>query len=241
LTIGVIQFDSAGGYLTIGEEATARNAPTTLVLLHSSDGQHWTSSVADKTLQMVAGTGTTSYVKGRWQVNIIIADQQLGSQTANGPAAWIEHLETLTSSDGVAWSWDQPSTEFQSSAFDPWVTVRHGAEFVGLGVISAPDAGTTSTATAAPFVTGPVIAQTEAVPSPAPSATPSAQASGPIAAPTTVVARTVDFSSWTDAGAGPDGFPTDALATSDGLLVFVYRSNSDDTQEWVEVWSAPWP
>jgi hypothetical protein len=240
-TMGAIQFDSAGGYLAIGEETTGWNAPMTLVMLHSSDGQHWTSSVADKTLQMVAGTGTTSYVNGRWQVNIIIADQQLGSQTANGPAAWNEHLETLTSSDGVAWSWDQPSTEFQSNAFGPWVTVRHGAEFVGLGAGTSADAGTTSTATAAPVVTGPVIARTEAVPSPAPSATPSAQASSPIAAQATVVARTVDFSSWTDAGAGPDGFVTAAVATSDGLLVFVYRSNSEDTQEWVEVWSAQWP
>jgi hypothetical protein len=56
-----------------------------------------------------------------------------------------------------------------------------------------------------------------------------------------VVGRTVDFSSWTDAGAGPSGVPTDAVATSDGLLVFVYRSNGDDSLEWVEVWSAPWP
>ncbi len=240
-TMGAIQFDSAGGYLASGEETTGRNAPMTLVLLHSSDGEHWTSSVADKTLQMVAGTGTTSYVNGRWQVNIIIADQQIGGQTANGQAGWNEHLETLTSRDGVAWSWDQPSTEFQSSAFEPWVTVRHGAEFIGLSAGTSADAGTTSTATAAPFVTGPVIAPTEAVPSPAPSATPSAQASGPIAAQTTVVARTVDFSSWTYAGAGPDGFVTAAVAASDRLMVFVYRSNSDDTQEWVEVWSAPWP
>ena len=241
LTMGAIQFDSAGGYLAIGEEATARNAPTTLVLLHSSDGQHWTSSVADKTLQMVAGTGTTSYVNGRWQVNAIIADQQIGSQTAKGPAVWNEHLETLTSSDGVTWSWDPPSTEFQSNSFGPWVTVRHGAEFVGLGAGTSADADTMSTATAAPVVTGPVIAQTEAVPPLAPSATPSAQASGPIAIQTTVVARTVDFSNWTDAGAGPDGFVTAAVAASDRLMVFVYRSNSDDTQEWVEVWSAPWP
>ena len=70
---------------------------------------------------------------------------------------------------------------------------------------------------------------------------PSAQASSPIAAQTTVVARTVDHSSWTDAGAGPNGVPTAAVATSDGLLVFVYRANSDDSLEWVEVWSAPWP
>ena len=81
----------------------------------------------------------------------------------------------------------------------------------------------------------------QGVTSPELSATPSAQASSQIAASTTVVARTVDFSSWTAAGAGPSGVPTDALATSDGLLVFVYRSNSDDSQEWIEVWSAPWP
>ena len=56
-----------------------------------------------------------------------------------------------------------------------------------------------------------------------------------------MVARTVDFSSWADAGVGPDGFVTAAVAASDRLMVFVYRSNSDDTQEWVEVWSAPWP
>jgi hypothetical protein len=241
LTMGAIQFDPVGGYLAIGEEATARNAPLTLVMLHSSDGKHWTSSVADKTIQMAASNATTSYVEGRWQVNIMVADQQLGSLPANGHAAWNEHLETLTSSDGVAWSWDQPSTEFQSSTFVPWVTVRHGAEFVGLGTSTSADAGTTSTATAAPMVTGPVIAPTEAVPSPAPSATPSAQASKTVAAQTTVVARTVDFSNWTDAGAGPDGFATGVVAASDSLMVFVYRSNSDDTQEWVEVWSAPWP
>ena len=240
-TMGAIQFASPAGYLAIGEETTAWNAPMTLVMLHSSDGQHWTSSVADKTLKMVAGTATTSYVNGRWQVNMLIADQQIGSQAVNGNATWNEHIETLTSSDGVAWSWDLPSTEFQSSAFEPWVTVRHGAEFVGLGARTSVDSGTTSTAAAAPVVTGPVIAATAAVPSPAPSVTPSAQASSQIAAQATVVARTVDFSSWADAGVGPDGFVTAAVAASDRLMVFVYRSNSDDTQEWVEVWSAPWP
>jgi len=241
LMTGSISSDSAGGYLAVGEEQTAWNAPTTLVLFHSVDGQHWTSSVADKTLQMFAGTGTITYVSGRWQVSMIIADQQIGSQTANRQTGWNAHLETLISSDGVSWSWDQPSTEFQTSAFEPSVTVRHRAEFVGLGTSVSADAGTTSTATTAPVVTGPVIAPTEPVPSPAPSATPSAQASGSIASQTTLVARTVDFSSWTDAGAGPDGFVTAAVATSDGLMAFVYRSNSDDSQEWVEVWSAPWP
>jgi hypothetical protein len=238
-TMGSPEFDSAGGYLAIGEEQTAWNAPTTLVLFHSSDGRHWTNSVADKTLQVAAGF-TSSYVNGRWQVDIIVADQQVGNVTA-GQWAWNEHLETLTSGDGVAWSWEQPSTEFRSSPIEYSVAVRHGSEFIGLGVSNAPDAGTASTATGVAEATGPLIAPTEAVTSPEPSATPSAQASSRIAASTTVVARTVDFSSWTDAGAGPSGVPTDAVATSDGLLVFVYRSNSDDSLEWVEVWSAPWP
>jgi hypothetical protein len=237
--MGAIESDSAGGYLAIGEEQTAWNAPTTLVLFHSPDGRHWTDSVADKTVQVAAGF-TASYVNGRWQVGIIVADQQVGNVTA-GQWAWNEHLETLTSSDGIAWSWEQPSTEFRSSPIEYSVAVRHGSEFVGLDVSSTPDAGTASTATGVAEATGPLIAPTEAVTSPEPSATPSAQASSQIATSTTVVARTVDFSSWTAAGAGPIGVPTDALATSDGLLVFVYRSNSDDTQEWVEVWSAPWP
>jgi hypothetical protein len=238
-TIGGIEFDSAGGYLAVGRELAAWDAPTTFVLFHSADGLHWTNSVADRTLQVAAGS-TISYVNGRWRVDVVVADQQVGNVTA-GQWAWNEHLETLTSSDGVAWSWEQPSTEFRSSPIEYSVAVRHGSEFIGLGVNSAPEAGTTSTGTAAPVATGPVIAPTEAVPSQAPSATPSAQASSPIAAQTTVVARTVDFSSWTDAGAGPSGVPTAAVATSDGLLVFVYRANSDDSQEWVEVWSAPWP
>jgi len=237
--VGGAEFDSAGGYLAIGEEQSAWNAPTTLVLFHSVDGRRWTDSVADKTLKVAAGL-TTSYVNGRWQVNIIVADQQVGNVTA-GQWAWNEHLETLTSSDGVAWSWEQPSTEFRSSPIDYSVAVRHGSEFIGLGVSNAAGAGAGSTATDAAGATGPVIAPTEAVPSPEPSAAPSAQASSPIAAQTTVVARTVDHSSWTDAGAGPNGVPTAAVATSDGLLVFVYRANSDDSLEWVEVWSAPWP
>jgi hypothetical protein len=237
--MGAIESDSAGGYLAIGEEQTAWNAPTTLVLFHSPDGRHWTDSVADKTVQVAAGF-TASYVNGRWQVDIIVADQQVGNVTA-GQSAWNEHLETLTSSDGIAWSWEQPSTEFRSSPIEYSVAVRHGSEFIGLGVSSAPDAGTASTAMGVAEATGPLIAPTEAVTSPEPSATPSAQASSQIAASTTVAARTVDFSSWTAAGAGPSGVPTDALATSDGLLVFVNRSNSDDSQEWIEVWSAPWP
>jgi hypothetical protein len=237
-TIGSPEFDSAGGYLAIGEEQTAWNAPTTLVLFHSSDGRHWTDSVADKTLQVAAGL-TTSYVNGRWQVDIIVADQQVGDVTA-GQWVWNEHLETLTSSDGVAWSWEQPSTEFRSSAFEPGVTVRHGSELIGLGR-NAPGAGMASTETGAAAATGPVIAPTEAVTSAVPSATPSAQASGQVAASTTVVARTIDLSSWTDAGAGPSGDVTAAVATPDALLVFVSKSNSDDSLEWVEVWSAPWP
>ena len=238
-TIGGIEFDSGGGYLAVGREQPAWDAPTTFVLFHSADGLHWTSSVADRTLQVAAGL-TTSYVNGRWRVDIVVADQQIGNVTG-GNWAWNEHLETLTSGDGVAWSWDQPSTEFRSSPIDYSATVRHGSEFVGLGVSKAADAGSGSTAKGAAGVTGPVIAPTEAVPSPESSAAPSARASSPIAVQTTVVARTVDFISWTDAGAGPDGVPTAAVATSDGLLVFVYRSNGDDSKEWVEVWSAPWP
>jgi hypothetical protein len=238
-TIGSIQADSGGGFLAIGMQQTAWNAPTTLVLFHSADGQHWTGKVVDRTLAS-GFVGRTSYVAGLWQVDIIVADQQVGNVTA-GQWAWNEHLETLTSSDGIAWSWEQPSTEFRSSPVEYSVAVRHGSEFIGLGVSSAPDAGTASIATGVAMATGPLIAPTEAVTSPEPSATPSAQASSQIAASTTVVARTVDFSSWIAAGAGPSGVPTDALATSDGLLAFVYKSNSDDSQGWSEVWSAPWP
>jgi hypothetical protein len=235
--MGAFEFDSAGGYLAIGVEETGWNAPGTLVLFHSVDGRRWTDSVAEVT-HGVAGGLTTSYVNGRWRVDIMVADQQVGNASTS---TWNAHLETLTSSDGVAWSWEQPSTEFRSSPIEYGVQVRHGSETIGLSVSSASGAGTTVTTTGTAEPTGPWLAPTQAVPSPEPSATPSAQASSPIAASTTVVGRTVDFSSWTDAGAGPSGVPTDAVATSDGLLVFVYRSNGDDSLEWVEVWSAPWP
>jgi hypothetical protein len=238
-TIGSIEFDSVGGYLAVGEEQAAWDGPTTILLFHSADGLHWTQSVAGRTLRVTAGL-TTSYVNGRWQVDIVVADQQVGNVAA-GQWAWNEHLETLTSSDGVAWSWEQPSTEFRSSPIDYSVAVRHGSEFIGVGVSNAAGAGAASTATDVAGITGPVAAPTEAVPSPEPSAAPSAHASSPVAARTTLVGRTVDFSSWTDAGAGPSGVPTAAVATSDGLMVFVYRANSDDSLEWVEVWSAPWP
>ena len=175
--MGAIEFDSAGGYLAIGVEETGWNAPGTLVLFHSADGRRWTDSVEEVT-HGVAGGLTTSYVNGRWRVDIMVADQQVGNASTS---TWNAHLETLTSSDGVAWSWEQPSTEFRSSPIEYGVQVRHGSETIGLGASSASGAGTTLAPTGSVEPTGPWLAPTQAVLSPEPSATPSAQASSPIA------------------------------------------------------------
>jgi len=217
-----------------------------LVSVHSCPLSEWTETKETKeTATLVAADLATSYENGAWTVNMVAVDR-IKAATSEQQPVWEAHLETVSSPDGVSWTSKDPSTEFEWPLLIYSVRVRHGTEMVGFAAAAAQGPGSTQPATAA---TGPVLAATAAVTSPAtpgPTGSMSATASGQTTGAELEfqairIGRTVDLSSWAPAGAGPSGVPTDALATANGPLVFVYQRDDSTSSEWVEVWSAPWP
>jgi hypothetical protein len=149
------------------------------------------------------------------------------------------HLETATSRDGETWTWEPPSSEFPSDGQQYSLRVFHGAETIGLATL--PD-GAEPTATQGPLSTGPIVAPTHLVAPISPGSSPAPVQPGQHIA----LARTVDLSTWTPAGVGPEGCDvntgscvTDAIATPDRLVIFVMAGQVPSTV--IEVWSAPWP
>jgi hypothetical protein len=240
-----ISFDPAGGYLVVGQDGAQDKVPLTLALFHSLNGHEWTETKETKeTATLVAADLATSYENGAWTVNMVAVDR-IKAATSERQPVWEAHLETVSSPDGVSWTSKDPSTEFEWPPLIYSVRVPHGTEMVGFAA-AAQGPGSTQPATAA---TGPVLAATAAVTSPAtpgPTGSQSATASGQTTGAELEfqairIGRTVDLSSWTPAGTGPSGVPTDALATANGPLLFVYQRDDLTSSEWVEVWSAPWP
>jgi hypothetical protein len=219
-----IAFDPEGGYLLAGYDHDG-----SLVLLHSGNGHAWVRSKLDSSY---AAELAVRYVNGRWTVDVLISKGQL----AGGSKA---HLETATSRDGETWTWEPPSSEFPSDGQQYSLRVFHGAETIGLATL--PD-GAEPTATQGPLSTGPIVAPTHLVAPISPGSSPAPVQPGQHIA----LARTVDLSTWTPAGVGPEGCDvntgscvTDAIATPDRLVIFVMAGQVPSTV--IEVWSAPWP
>ena len=221
----LIAFDPQGGYLVAGY-----SRDLSVVMLHSQDGHRWARS---KVTPTSLGDASVRYFNGHWTIDLLISS---GQQLTSGGKA---HLETATSTDGVTWAWEPPSSGFDYGGQQYSLRVSHGAETIGLATL--PDVPG-PTATPGPLNTGPIVAPTYLVAPISPGSSPAPVQPGQHIA----LARTVDLSTWTPTGAGPEGCDvntgscvTDAIATPDGLVIFVLVGPIPSMT--IEVWSAPWP